>query len=365
MCGPAGTSRTERDGGRSAGRRADRARDGRRRHELNRHIHAGALLAHGQFDRRCRADVGCAGMKDRCVVQSYRGHRQRRLARLDRSGRSAGARRLHRLPHLARGQLPDVVVATPRDGWHDDHEIPARGQAVGAVLAAIVGEARAAGAWRAERTLAGHRVIANLEHAHVQSRHRPPADVADDAGDHAAARDRHREILHGLAVLHDHRRARPVRPRRAVAGSQVRVLERLQLVLAGGQVVKRERAAVVGGRRLSRRRPRDACERHAHAPRRLFRLAGDKDPAGDRPGASCDACVVTHWWLRRRGRAADDPEDEDNLRSANHRIAFTRRSSVFGASPSATVSFVACPASASRVAGSLQPSMSDSASAIA
>ena len=248
--------------GKGAGRRADRPGDGRRRHELNRDVHAGALLAQAEGDRRRRADVGRAGMKDRRVVHA------RRLTDADgdgwprrgRRGRGAGASRLQRLLHLVRRQLADVVVAPPRrDGWRDDHEIAARGQAVGAVLAAIVGHARAAGARRAERALAGHRVVAKLQHPHVHARHGPAAHVAHDAGDHAAARDRHREIRDRLAVFHDDGRARAVRPRRAVAGSEIGVLERLQLEPARRQAAKRERAAVVGGRRLTRR----ACARRS------------------------------------------------------------------------------------------------------
>ena len=82
----------------------------------------------------------------------------------------------------------------------------------------------------------------------------------------------------GLAVFHDDGRARTVRPRRAVAGSEIGVLERLQLVLAGWQAVKGECAAVVGGRGLTWRRARDVRERHAHAARRLLRLAGRRRP---------------------------------------------------------------------------------------
>ena len=148
-----------------------------------------------------------------------------------------------RIPSLPR---PDGTAR------RDEHEIAAGRQAEGAVLTAIVRHARAADARRAERALAGHRVVAKLQDPHVHARHGPAAQVAHDAGDHAAAGDRHREIRDRLAVLDDDGRAGAVRPRRAVAGSEIGVLERLQLEPARRQTAKRERAAVVGGRRLTR-----------------------------------------------------------------------------------------------------------------
>ena len=224
----------------------------------------------------------------------------------------AGAGRLQRLLHFVRRQLTNVVVASSRRrGRRDEHEIAAGRQAEGAVLAAIVRHARAAAARRAERALAGHGVVAKLQHPHVDARHRPAAHVAHDAGDDAAARDRHREIRDRLAVLHDDGRAGAVRPRRAVAGSQIGVLERLQLEPARRQTAKGERAAVVGRRRLARRAARDVRERDAHAARRLLRLAGHEDRAGDRRGAGRDRA-------RRRAPAAAPAT------AAPHAIATTR-----------------------------------------
>ena len=325
---------------RDAVRHDDRAFDLRGADQLQLEVHAGALLATGERDRRGAARERRAGVVDRREPDRRvfaRRPRRSGAGRSSRARRADGTRaagsRAARARGLLRGgdrraNLPvrhRANLAGRRRSRCRRDDVVAGRQAVEPVHAAVVGRLDAD--QRAER---GHERALALRHpvlhdADAHAERRLPGFVEDPPGDHAAARERDVDVRELLAFADRHQRARPIGALGAVGHANVARLRRRHVVAIRRQASEAVPAGVVGGRR-----PDDgavvAVDRDPRAANRLLRRA----VAGDRPGERRRArqrdgrdvaSDLAHLLRRRRCRERDGESDGERAHYRTTRSA--------------------------------------------